>query len=127
MTGQKGDWAELIFLTELMRLGIETAIPYGNRPGYDLLVRSRQDGDWLRVQIKTAYERKSRGGNIYCDFLRGSGSVKRRQYTSKDFDYLVAVHTETGDFWSFPVSFVEGRRCVTVDRKCDEYNDIDWL
>jgi hypothetical protein len=126
-TGNKGDWAELIFLTELMRLGIETAIPYGNRAGYDLLARSEKDGQWKRIQIKTAYPRKTRSKNMYVDFLRGSGSVMRRQYTKDDFDYLVAVYTETGEFWSFPVSAVEGRRCRTVDTLMDEYQDVDWL
>lgn len=125
-TGHKGDLSELIFLTALLRANREVALPYGNRPGYDVLVRGRGPA-WKRVQVKTAYERSARSANTYCDFLRGSGKGKRRKYTVSDLDYLVAVNQSTGEFWVFDAVDVEGKRCRTVTALDDEYMDLERI
>lgn len=88
-TGHKGDISEFMVIIELMKRGRELAIPYGNRPGYDLLVLGK-DQNWKRIQVKTAYQRKGRS-STYVDFLRGSGKVMRRQYQETDFDFLIAA------------------------------------
>ena len=125
-TGHKGDLSELIVLTELLRLNREVAIPYGNRPGYDLLVKSI-DGTWKRLQVKTAYSRTKRGGSTYCDFLRGSGKGKRRYYTKDDFDFLVAVRQDKSWIWTFPVKSIIGKRCMTVGCGSAEFMGLDLV
>ncbi len=113
-TGHKGDISEVMVLSILLKAGKEVAIPYGNRPGYDLLVMGRR-GSWRRIQVKTAYYRGVRAKRTYVDFLRGSGKGKRRVYEETDFDFLIAMHQDTGEYWVFPVHEVIGKRCVTVD------------
>lgn len=125
-TGHKGDLSELIVLTELLRLNKEVAIPYGNRPGYDLLVKS-SDGSWKRLQVKTAYSRTKRGLSTYCDFLRGSGKGKRRFYTKDDFDFLIAVRQDKAQMWVFPISQIVGRRCTTVGMGSAGFMEFDLL
>lgn len=112
-TGNVGDLSELIVLTALVADGRQVAIPYGNRPGYDLLVLG-SDGAWKRLQVKTAYQRSQRSGSIYCDFLRGSGKGKRRVYTVQDFDFLIAALHKPRTIWVFNVSEVVGKRCRTI-------------
>lgn len=124
-SGQKGNIAELVALTELLKAGAQVAIPYGNCPGYDLLAQSFS-GRWIRVQVKTAYKRASRKGTTYVDFLRGSGSIRRRQYAETDFDVLVAVRPD-GHWWAFSVREVAGKRCTTVDGYSNSYRNLGWL
>lgn len=124
-TGHKGNISEIMVIAELLKKNFEVAIPYGNCPGYDLLVRSTTS-KWNRIQVKTAYKRSNRGG-VYVDFLRGSGKGKRRSYTKDDFDFLIAIKQDDGQFWVFPVESVVGLRCVTVGSGSQEWRALDTI
>lgn len=118
-TSKKGDYCELLVLSRLVREGRTTAIPYGNQSGWDLLVED--DNGWSKWQIKTAYKRGGRG-SIYIDCIR-SGDPKsknrNRGYAVGDFDFLIAVHPETGATWKIPAEKAIGRRCMALSYGCE--------
>ena len=110
---QKGDYSELLVLTELARLERRVAIPFGNSEGYDLLVEGR-NGVWKTIQVKSAFRRGARGDRIYVDTIRGTSLSKKRGYERGQFDFLVAVLPEERRFWVVPFDEMEGRRCLTI-------------
>lgn len=124
-SGHKGDVSEIMVLAELLRRNMEVAIPYGNRPGYDLLVVGSK-GQWKRIQVKTAHQRNGRGGT-YVDFIRGSGKGKRRFYTKDDFDVLIAIRHDNGHFWVFRNKDIIDKRCMAVGIGSREFEAIDYL
>lgn len=126
-SGQVGDISELMVISALMRKNREVALPYGNRPGYDILVLD-SEGCWREVQIKTAKRRAARpGGGVYCDFIRGSGKGRRRHYTPDDFSFLISVEQQSGDFWVFTSTEVSFKRCLTVDKNHVGYMAINRI
>jgi PD-(D/E)XK endonuclease len=124
-TAHKGNISEVLVLGELLASGREVAIPYGNCPGFDLLVLAK-DGKWKKIQVKTAYSRNGRAG-AYVDFIRGSGKGKRRSYTKEDFDFLIAMKQDDRQFWVFPVKTVIGKRCVTVGSGSREWKNLEEI
>ena len=111
-TRQKGDFSELLVLTELASMGLRTAIPYGNSQGFDILVLGRNG--WASIQVKTAHRRGARGGRIYVDTIRGTVLNKRRGYEAGSFDLMVAVLPLERRFWVIPFAEMSGRRCMTM-------------
>jgi hypothetical protein len=91
----KGDLAELMVATDLLRRGHKIAIPYGEDCDFDLvLIR----GDRLeRVQVKHA---RSDGEvvNVRChSHSLTNGKIRRtKHYTAKTID-LLAVYDATSD------------------------------
>jgi hypothetical protein len=111
-TRQKGDYSEVVVLSELLRRNFRVAIPYGNSQGYDLVVLS--GNCWKSIQVKTAYRRGSRKNRIYVDTIRGTSLNKKRGYDKGSFDLMIAVLPDERMFWVIEFSEMVGRRCITL-------------
>jgi hypothetical protein len=104
---QKGDYSELLVLTELIKQGKKVAIPYGNSEGFDLLVFT--SSGWKSVQVKTVSlytpirpAECSKGRRVRIDTVRGrvqKSHAKRRGYTEGSFDFIIGVDQNEIRFW----------------------------
>jgi hypothetical protein len=94
-TKTKGDLAELMVATDLVRKGYKIAIPYGEDWDFDLIVC--RDGRLERVQVKHS---KSDGAVIAVRCFSQSltnGKVRSvKRYTAETIDWL-AVYDPTSD------------------------------
>ncbi len=117
----KGDLAEVLVLAKLLSQDRRVAIPYGNTEGFDLLVESRDQKKWLKIQVKCAYRRGARADRIYIDTIRGTSLSKKRGYEIGAYDYLVGVLVDERLFWVLDFGEMYKRRCTTMleDRSPD--------
>jgi hypothetical protein len=91
----KGDLAELMVASDLLRRGFKIAIPYGEDCDFDLILI--RDRDLARVQVK-----HTRSNGAVVDVRCGShsltnGKVRRtKKYTAQTID-LLAVYDATSE------------------------------
>ena len=91
---ERGRVAELMVAAHLTSRGWRVSFSPSDA-SYDLLVE--QSGRMLRVQVKTAYQRGSRGYNV---FNTASGTAKsRHNYEDQAFDYFAVVVAGEGIFY----------------------------
>ena len=77
---QRGEWAELLFMTLAAERGFRVAKPWGDSAPYDVVVE--REGRFLRVQVKCT-DHWVDGGYV-CP-LHGFGE---RRYEVGEIDYL---------------------------------------
>lgn len=99
-----GTYSELAVALAFVAQGCCVTLPFGNQPGWDLLVQ--EGGVWLRVQVKTV--KPDAGARPSISHLKAgrrghdrTGEV-RGVYTAEDMDVIIAVHPETGVMWRVP-------------------------
>lgn len=97
----KGDLAELMVATDLIRRGYKVAIPYGEDWDYDLILRR---GEALeRVQVKYA-ESDGTVINVRCwSASLTNGRVRSiKRYTAKTVDWLAVYDRSTNACYYVP-------------------------
>ncbi|MGA9511783.1 MAG: group I intron-associated PD-(D/E)XK endonuclease [Candidatus Sulfotelmatobacter sp.] len=89
---RRGEMAEAAFLHKASMLGFGVSKPWGDSDPYDLIVDSGS-GLW-RVQVKSAYRGDKGGGYM----ISGHGTRRKKGYTRKEIDVLVA-YVVPEDLW----------------------------
>jgi hypothetical protein len=132
----KGDLAELMVATDLLRRGYKVALPYGEDWDYDLILCR---GDALeRVQVKYTES----DGNVITVRCRShsltNGKVRAvKQYTAKTVDWLAVYDRSTDHCYYVPaMELGDGRTTLHLRisptlnnqrvgiRPADEYTEI---
>ena len=118
----RGELAELAFMRKAASLGFAVARPCGNSDRYDVVVRS--GNTFWRVQIKSVLG-KSPSRNHYRVQTRDS---RRRTYSCKDIDFLVAYIFAEDIWYVIPALMVENKKslCLTPGSKrssVDQYRE----
>ncbi len=91
---QRGEWAELRFMTRATELGFRVAKPWGDSAPYDVATEHR--GRFLRVQVKcTIFHR----GNSYKCHLDSNGVP----YSPEDIDLIAAYVIPTDTWYILPI------------------------
>lgn len=93
----RGEWVELLFMTEAARRGLKVAKPYGDSSRTDVIVESLSS--LARVQVKsTANRAPGCEASYLCPYSWGTRSRNPRGYSPNDFDFL-AVYIIPEDAW----------------------------
>jgi PD-(D/E)XK nuclease superfamily protein len=107
----RGDLAELMVATDLLRRGHKIAIPYGEDCDFDLIVI--RDDDLQRVQVKHT---RSDGAVITVRCRSHSltnGKIRRtKQYTAKTIDLLAVYDVTTECCYYVPAAELGAGRAV---------------
>jgi|1186.fasta_scaffold19033_1 hypothetical protein len=91
---ERGEWAELRFMTRATELRFRVAKPWGDSAAYD--VATEHCGRFLRVQVKcTIFHR----GNSYKCHLDSNGLP----YSPKDIDIIAAYVIPTDTWYILPI------------------------
>ncbi len=102
-TKLKSDIAELTVAKELLSRKCNVLTPIGDRLAYDLAIDV--EGKLIRLQIKAAWYNKSK--KMYLVDNRRTRTnrreMKRKKYTSCDFDFAIIAILELNIFYIMPV------------------------
>lgn len=107
-----GEYSEMIVGAAYIAEGAEVAFPFGNQPGWDMVVRL-PGGAWERVQVKTIPVLSGRKYPVLA--LALAGKRRGRGYTSTEADVIVAIHPESGTMWRVPSDVFTGKKRMRLD------------
>jgi hypothetical protein len=109
---QRGEWVELLFMTQAAKRGLLVSKPWGDSARYDVGVE--RDGRFKRVQVKGTDCRV--GGSYHCILT----ARKRNAYTAKQIDYF-AIYLLSDDVWFiFPAKRLAGKCSVMIGVQREE-------
>lgn len=95
LSKERGEWAELQFLSRATSRGFTVSKPWGDTAKYDFVVE--RSGALHRVQVKSTY-RRVRGSKAYlCNIVHG-GARTQRAYTTEEADFF-ALFVIPEDAW----------------------------
>jgi hypothetical protein len=98
---QRGEWAEMCFMTRTAEHGLCVTKPYGGSAHYDFAVEHQ--GHFLRVQVKSTSHK--RGDTYMCNVRSGNGPYKVNQI---DF---IAAYVIPADLWYIIPAHAFQRKC----------------
>ena len=104
---RKGELAELIFALKAASLGLGVCKPYGENLPFDFVVATEER--LLRVQVKSVFTRNRRE---YFIRTGNPGVGRRRQYTSKNVDFIVAYLAAYDAWYIIPIGELGGRQSI---------------
>ncbi len=117
-TGDKGDIAESLAISEFVKRGFKVAIPFGDYR-YDLIVEAKC-GEFKRVQVKYIGRATARSTiNIVLHSITRKGRVR---YSSHEVDYIVAYYEPEKSFYIIPYQDVGSKSAVNL-RLCASRNN----
>jgi hypothetical protein len=101
----RGEWAEMVFMTRAIEVGLPISKPWGEMQSYDFVVgRTRH---FVSVQVKsttaevgTGYECTVRGGHTF--------------YPSGSFDFLAAYVVTENAWYIIPEETIQGQESVSL-------------
>lgn len=93
-----GELAEAIFVPEAIRRGFRVCKPFGDNAPFDYVVEFA--GSLSRVQIKATAHRHPDGWFR----LNAAAYARKRLYTDKDIDFLVAFIFRPATWYIIPVA-----------------------
>jgi len=108
LSNRRGELAELAFMRKAATLGLAIAKPWGNSDRYDVIVRV--ENTFWRVQIKSVLD-KSPSRDYYRVQTRDS---RKRTYSTKEIDFLVAYIFAEDIWYVFPAHVVENKKSVCL-------------
>lgn len=92
----QGDFAEALFIAEVLRRGGEVTKPFGGHCPYDLVVRFNRG--WKTIQV-----RSSRGSKDCRPTRRGiQKTIHIRNIDPRQVDFLVAFYIPDSAWWIIP-------------------------
>ncbi len=98
---QRGEWAELCFMTRAAEHGLCITKPWGEMAHYDFAIEHQ--GHFVRVQVKsTMYKRQ---GTYVCNVLANNGP-----YGANQIDF-VAAYVIPADLWYIIPAHAFQRQC----------------
>ena len=117
---RRGEMAEAAFLHKASTLGFGVSKPWGDSEPYDLIVDSGS-GLW-RVQVKSSYRADREGGYT----INAHGNQRKKAYTLKEIDALVAYIVPEDLWYVLPVRLFRKIICVKLfpnpRRRVSKYN-----
>lgn len=102
---QRGELAEMCFMTRAAEHGLCVAKPYGDSAHYDFAIE--HEGRFLRVQVKsTSYKRdRCYRCNVRCN---------RKPYKTNQIDFLAAYVIPLDLWYLIPANSMQGRTAVSL-------------
>ena len=101
----RGEWAEMVFMTRAIELGLPISKPWGEMQSYDFVVgRTRHI---VSVQVKSTIAEL---GNGYVCTVRGG----HKPYPPGSFDFLAAYVVHDNAWYIIPEEEIQGQDCVTL-------------
>ena len=97
---ERGEWVELLFMAAASLHGYHVLKPWGDTLPYDVGIE--QDGNLLRVQVKSSTARK--GGGYLCR-LRHGGSGEQR-YNPDDVDLFASYILPVEAWYLIPTAAI---------------------
>jgi hypothetical protein len=108
---RRGEWAELVFASRAMELGLRLARPWGESSGYDFTV---DQGDRIvRVQVKSTIFRE--GAEGYSCSLKDS----KGPYKKNTFEFVAAYVIPEDAWFILPEKVVRGMWSVGLYPKLE--------
>ena len=107
-SNRRGEVAELAFMRKAASMGFGVAKPWGESDRYDVLVIF--ENTFWRVQVKSVL-----GKSPSRDYYRVQTSdSRRRTYSAKDIDFLVAYVFAEDAWYVLPAQIVEKKKSVCL-------------
>ena len=101
----RGEWAEMVFMTRAIELGLPISKPWGEMQSYDFVVgRTRH---FVSVQVKSTIAELGTG---YVCTVRGG----HKPYPPGSFDFLAAYVVHENTWYIIPEEEILGQDCVTL-------------
>ncbi len=101
----RGEWAEMVFMTRAIELGLPISKPWGEMQSYDFVVgRTRR---FVSVQVKSTIAELGAG---YVCTVRGG----HKPYPPGSFDFLAAYVVHANAWYIIPEEEIQGQDCVTL-------------
>jgi len=122
LSNRRGELAELAFMRKAASLGLGVAKPWGNSDRFDVVVHF--ENTFWRVQIKSVLD-KSPSRDYYRVQTRDS---RKRTYSAKDIDFLVAYIFAEDVWYVLPAHIVENKKSVCLSpgskrARAEEYRE----
>ncbi len=115
---QRGELAEMGFLFKASGLGFGVARPWGDSERYDFILDSGER--FWRVQVKSTYVARAYSYTVHAG---GYTNGKRKAYTSKQIDVLVAYIVAEDIWYVIPVAaFVPRKQLLFYPSGCKTKN-----
>jgi hypothetical protein len=115
---QRGELAEMGFLFKASGLGFGVARPWGDSERYDFILDSGER--FWRVQVKSTYVARAHSYTVHASGYTGG---KRKAYTSKQIDVLVAYIVAENIWYVIPVAaFVPRKQLQFYPSGCKTKN-----
>ena len=99
---QRGEWAEMRFMTRATEHGLKVTKPWGDSLPYDFAVES--DGTFVRVQVKSTTYKKD--GAYRCAI-----HTSRGPYPNNPFDFVAAYIVPLDLWYIIPIKLARGPNC----------------
>src|SRR5579872_7557702 len=97
---ERGEWAELRFMTRATELRLRVGKPWGDSAPYDLATEYR--ARFSRVQVKCTFFHR---GNSYKCHLDSNGVP----YSPRDIDFIAALIIPTDTWYILPIRATNGQ------------------
>jgi hypothetical protein len=117
----RGEWAEMVFMTRAIELGLPISKPWGEMRSFDVIVgRTRH---FVSVQVKSTIL-ESEFGNAFVCTVRGG----HKPYPPGSFDFLAAYVVDENAWYIIPEAETWGKGSVTLHpnsplAKYEEYRE----
>ena len=109
---QRGEWVELLFMTESARRLFTVSKPWGDTLSYDVGIE--YEGSFLRVQVKSTTMRA--GAGYLCQFM--PNHLKKHDYSLKQIDLFAAYVIPEDTWYLIPAALLLGKRRKTMAMLC---------
>ena len=114
----RGEWAETVFLTRAIELGLPISKPWGEMRSFDFVVGLTRH--FVSVQVKSTI---AEFGNAYVCTVRGG----HKPYPPGSFDFLAAYVVDENAWYIIPEEQTWGKGSVTLHpspkAKYEEYRE----
>jgi hypothetical protein len=109
---ERGEWVELVFMTEAARRRFAVSKPWGDTRPYDVGIEFGEY--YLRVQVKSTTMRV--GAGYLCQFK--PNHLKKLDYSLKQIDLFAAYVIPENAWYLIPASVLLGERRLTMAMLC---------
>ena len=118
-TNKKGTITELQVMLAAVQFGCIVSIPYGNNDKYDQLWDI--NGNFLRVQVKTAREKKASGiGFIFNCYSVSNG--ERSKYSKENIDYFATYWNNC--CYLIPVEECSTEKTLWIELSSNNFSNV---
>jgi PD-(D/E)XK endonuclease len=97
---QRGEWAEMCFMSRAAAHGLCVTKPYGDSAQFDFIIEHQ--GHFLRVQVKST--KRKRKDHYVCNVI-----ASRKPYKTNQIDFVAAYVIPLDIWYIIPVSAFCGR------------------
>jgi len=109
---QRGQLAEIAFLSKAAGMGLSVAKPWNERERYDFIVRV-ENTCW-RVQVKSVVAKARGRGHYRIKTSGGNGLTGFTTYSANEIDFLVAYIFPENVSYVFPAAKIAGQKSLCL-------------